>query len=241
MTINVRHAAKSEYRGAIFMKNSICFRCACVFSHENGDFIECPECHYRIETDAYERLVVYARRAFTYGYSYRMAYEREYLRDRSLSSRYSISVEEIWTFCALAVLSGIIGSTAYDILKAVIRKISDQFKAKGDSNQVKRIIEIVEDPDDFEMLITCIRDYHNGMSTLNPKIREVILEEINTDDLADTITPMIEEAFSSSVKEGGKLQREAVKLLVSQALKKPKIAENTLEKSDFDNFWQLFE
>jgi len=223
------------------MKNAICFRCACVFPLEKNDFIECPSCHSLVKTEAYEKLLNYAISAVTYGYHYRMRYERDFQQDNTLSTKYKISVEEIWTFCALAVLSGIIGNVAYDLLKAVIKKILDQFKSKGDLTQVDEITEIADDPDKFELLLTYLRDYYDGMIMLNPKIREAIMEEINGDVFSDTMPTVLLDTLSVNLKKSEINEQEIMEMLKSQVQNKKNTTKFHPENSDFDMFWKLFE
>lgn len=221
------------------MKNAICFQCACVFPQKSNMTIECPDCHYQADPQTYENLLAYATDAVNYGYHYRLLYENEYEYDTSLSTRASILVEEIWTFCALAALSGIIGNAAYDLLKTVILKIVGQFKQKNDSHQVEQIIKILEDPTQFELLMRYLKDFHNGMPGLNPTVKRAILEEMEVDALSQAIIPALTRTSSRGSKKYS--SEEIANRIMSQYRSKHQKANKSPERGDFEDFWQPFE
>jgi hypothetical protein len=58
-------------------------------------------------------MLCYASEAATFGHAYRVEYEKLHHRKEMEFTRYNIISSDIYTFCAIAALGGIIGGMAY--------------------------------------------------------------------------------------------------------------------------------
>lgn len=222
------------------MENLICIRCASVYEPSKDELYRCPKCSFVVKKEFYNKLINYAKGAAEYGYIYRLTYEQDYERDKTLSKRYKLSAEEIWTFCALAALSGIIGNVAYDVLKGATKKIIDQFKSKGDSGDINEIEDVMNNSDKFDLFIYYLTDYYNGMPNVNPAIRDTIVEEIQADSFSDTMSTLM---ASLEKPERISQKHQDINKILKETLSQEEITSDvqTPEQSDFDEFWQMFE
>lgn len=222
------------------MKNIICIRCASIYQPSKDDLFRCPNCSFTVEKEFYDKLINYAQGTAKYGYVYWLAYENDYKQVKTLPNKYAFSIDEIWIFCTLAALSGIIGNVTCDVPKGVMKKIIDQFKLKEKSDDVNGTKDIVDTSDQFSLFTQYITDYYNGVPNVNPKIRDVINEEIYADDFSEIMISLVLDSLKKS-KDLKKRQQEIIHILETQFDEKITSRKNPPEEGDFDEFWQLFE
>jgi hypothetical protein len=119
----------------------------------------CPRCGFQTSSVQYRRLLGYAEHLVRYGYQYRSLYENEMRAGHEERRYYLAPLHEAFSFIGLAILSGVIGNTAQDIIKAVIRRIRRQLtdnsladsatlqQLEAESGQLAvYIIELATDP-----------------------------------------------------------------------------------------------
>ncbi len=227
----------------------LCIYCATLFEPLSRDLVVCPNCHSTIPFEQYDRLIRYANAAVRFGYVYRRVYENQYQQDEQDSHvhihiRYSLPIDEILAFAALAVLSGIIGNLSYDIVKAVLKKIQEHFsdQATG-SGDLKRLIN---NSSEFNVFITYLTEYRDGLPHLNPMVKQAIFDELSVDVRMATeskIRKTIKETTTDEtpraefVEQVQKLQRT----FPQEEQKEMEAGTIPPDKNDFEGFWQLFE
>ena len=109
--------------------HSICLSCGTVRAETPADGTACPDCSFVFDSARHARVVSFARRAVRYGYQYRRIYERDIESGVDDRRHYAEKLNEVYTFIALAILSGILGNASYDAVKAAIRRIRATYPA----------------------------------------------------------------------------------------------------------------
>lgn len=248
------------------MQKTICTQCAAVFDTPKQRPLTCPNCHSPLEESGYSRLVSYAHAAVQYGYAYRLVYEEQYETNRNLPKRYSIPISDVLTFCALAAISGIVGNAAYDLIKAVINKILNQFEQQKTEDQIdeyeqqmqdddiSEMRQIINAPELFEVFMSYLADFYDGMPGANPTVKGAIFEEMTAESLRHIMAARYAHRSASMAIKGEPAQEEAqrqVQEYLESVGGKEKALDLLLDKAvanmpppdpkDFDKFWHLFE
>jgi hypothetical protein len=107
----------------------VCLGCANLTSDDNRGG-SCSKCGVQLSPDVYGKLLAYAERLVRYGYQYRGLYEDEVRDGEEQRRHYLLPLHEIFNFIGLAVLSGIVGNTAHELVKAAIGRIREQARTE---------------------------------------------------------------------------------------------------------------
>ena len=159
----------------------LCLHCAEVLPPGQVPAV-CPECRSPTDPINASHLLYFGRNAFKYGYQYRGCYEAEYRETRKVASRCQLlSFSEFMTFAAIAAASGIVGNAAYDLIKAVLRKLWRQARQSREPRELL-YAELFESDAGLRRFIDCIRDYTQGFARLrNRQVKGAIEDEILVD------------------------------------------------------------
>ena len=159
--------------------NFICTNCGQI--NDNESFI-CANCNTKIDEIEYFRLIDYARRAFHYGYSYRVEYEKQVAEHGEVQAKYSLFQPDQWyEWLAMAALSGAVGTYTTDLVKYVSKKILDMFSKKaaetGLSAEEQRTVDFLTDNGQLNKFSVYIIAYYNGLPRIDKRVEEAIIEE----------------------------------------------------------------
>ena len=107
-----------------------------------------------------------------FGHRYREIYEDQIANDGEVHTMASLYQPETWSqFVGMVVLSGIVGNAAYDLVKRVVKRITQQIKTpfagKSDS----------EIDQHLAILFRHYRDYLDSPEKIEPRVLEYIREE----------------------------------------------------------------
>lgn len=172
----------------------ICLSCANIYACESGsaEIWTCPACGTEIRADTYEPIMREARDAVQFGWNYRRRYERD-LRERGrIDTHYSLApYDEILSFIALAVISGIVGGASYDAAKAALRKILDFAGQKGRRGEESRIFSLIDNREDMELFLRYIDEYYTSFDEIDEAVRNAVFEEMVVDQISPTLERII--------------------------------------------------
>lgn len=159
----------------------LCLTCATLFDHR--ELIEsghCPACTAPINIDELMQLYEYAAETHYYGHQYRVTYEAQF-KENDTSTRYSLQFAgEAFAWIMLAMLSGVFGNVAYDVLKVVISRIREDVAAGKISDRDYTYLLTLSDEELGDILYSA-KQYVSGMEGLTREVREAIAEEIAAD------------------------------------------------------------
>ena len=113
----------------------------------------------------------------------------------------------------LAILSGVLGNAAYDVVKALVRRIVEQ---KASVTKLRSDQELLDlEPEAIDELIRLTKEHFETVAPYEERIRAAIVEEI----LADSVvhTPILAAKMLKAMTENGDEteanRREFVKLM----------------------------
>jgi len=101
----------------------LCLACASLFEPGKDEKLRCPDCGTLVARDRYERLRRYPDRITRFGFQYRALYQEELDAGVLESRAFVLPLHEVFTFVALAILSGVVGNAAYAAVEAAIKRI----------------------------------------------------------------------------------------------------------------------
>jgi len=190
--------------------NLLCLTCGNLILRTDL-FDTCPKCASRIDVHELLRLYEYAAHVYYYGHQYRLAYETQQQPEKKV--RYCIEFAgEAFAWTTLAVLSGVVGNAAYDIVHKVIENVRD---AVADGRIPDRDYSALLSLSDEELgdLLSSAKSYTNDMNGLNNEVRLAIIEEIAVD--AITEQPQLMAQLMKFMK-GGKISDKGKKKFAKQ-------------------------
>lgn len=159
----------------------LCLSCAALFDH--AELVEggyCPECNAPIDVDELIKLYEYAAETHYYGHQYRVVYEAQF-KGNDTGTRFSLEFAgEAFAWIMLAMLSGVFGNTANDILKIVIARIKEGVAAGKISDRDYTYLLTLSDGELGDILYSA-KQYVSDMEGLTREVREAIAEEIAAD------------------------------------------------------------
>lgn len=172
----------------------------------------CPSCGANIDVDELLRLYDYAAHVYYYGHQYRLAYaEQEHSEQRA---RYSLQFAgEAFAWTMLAVLSGVVGNAAYDLVKVIVTKIR---KAVADGKVNDRDYSALLSLSEKELndLFCSAKSFTNDMDGLTKEVRLAIIEEIAVDAMTHQPQLMAKMTqFMKGKKLGEKKKKKFIELL----------------------------
>lgn len=210
----------------------LCLNCGEINQNEE---LCCRNCGSELDTKEYNHLMKYSKRAFEYGFDYRLAYEEQVKNYGEVKVKFSlVSPENYQTWMAAAALSGMIGNLAYDLVKYVGKKIIEQLKTKEEplNYSEKIIIEIISDNNKLIQFTNYIQGYYKGNSKLNKEVEKAIIEEeiVHTmvgkdSEKIMTVLENYDEKETDPEKSFGEIFIASAKLAGENRLNKPKIEE----------------
>lgn len=151
----------------------LCLACATIFASGRGKIGRCPKCGWSVNVSDYHELFAEAGRVLRFGVLYRIVFEKDLEEDGEVRSMACLHEAPQWLiFCALAVLSGIIGNASYAAVKRVIHRVLP----KDDSARHYTTIVSFDDVQ-IHRLMTFARDYLDGLRSVSPELRELVAEE----------------------------------------------------------------
>ena len=153
---------------------TLCLSCATLTRERNGR--SCAVCGEAFGQDRQTCVLDVADFIVRYGYHYRRHYEKAGAEDRSF-----IDFDVLWTFVGVAVLSGILGNAAYDLVRSAIGRI---IKTSATSQPDRGVRRLLIDEEAFNKFSDYLEDYLRGMPELDPAIRSAISEEIFVHEIA---------------------------------------------------------
>ena len=165
----------------------LCLNCGEINQNEE---LCCRNCGSELDTKEYNHLMEYSKRAFEYGFDYRLAYEEQVKNYGEVKVKFSlVSPENYQTWMAAAALSGMIGNLAYDLVKYVGKKIIEQLKTKEEplNYSEKIIIEIISDNNKLIQFTNYIQGYYKGNSKLNKEVEKATYS--NVDSIINVLKP----------------------------------------------------
>ena len=125
----------------------------------------------------------YAAESYYYGHQYRLYYQVAF-RNGPTPPKLSLEFAgEALTWVMQAVLSGVVGNAAYDVLKIVIARIREQVSAGripgGDYDALLALSD-----EELGDLIVSARTYANDLDGITREVRAAIIEEIVADAMS---------------------------------------------------------
>lgn len=219
----------------------ICFACANIFREDNVDLLECPFCGNRVSKNKYEMILNDAREAVHYGWNYRRMYEKELEEKGRIDTHYYLAqYEEIFNFIAVAVLSGILGGVAYDIVKKVIIKISEFVKGNGSKEEKSKIFSLIDSEEDMNKFIQYIDEYYRSFENIDEEVRDAIFEEMIVDKMSTTLENIITQNADinmDEIKEISPFSEEEIFKSMIEVRRKTDMRERN-KNTMFSDFWE---
>ena len=170
----------------------LCFSCAKVYQGENAEILICPECGNEISIDKYESIMRDVRDAVYFGWNYRLQYEKDLEENGKINTHYYLEqCEEIINFIALAVVSGIVGGFAYDVVKKAVRSVADFVRKKGNLKEESKIFSLIENEEDMKKFVQYIEEYYTSFENINEEMRNAVFEEMLVDKISPTLENII--------------------------------------------------
>ncbi|PWS33219.1 hypothetical protein [Pedobacter paludis] len=178
------------------MSNSIKYLCTNC-GHIN-DSLLCQNCQNRTDESEYKKLSDYARRAVYYGYTYRVEYEDQVSKNGEVTVKFSLFQPDTWhEWLAMAALSGFVGTYATDLVKYVGKQILTLLKPKIDNKTLtdkeQDMVNFLSDNNQLNKFTIYINNYYAGVSTIDKKVEEAIIEE----EFADVASEEMKDEFAN--------------------------------------------
>lgn len=124
--------------------------------------LSCKICGRLIDREAYLRLIAIAHDAVRYGYQYRKKYEedeaRQTSRKRTRTAYYLVQLGPHFDWIGLAIISGVLGNAAWDVVKLVIKKAIDYAKEDYE-NLIEYEKRLVDNSQRLDELVEYVKQY----------------------------------------------------------------------------------
>ncbi|MDB5391809.1 MAG: hypothetical protein JWM11_7455 [Planctomycetaceae bacterium] len=126
--ISSTHDLSQFVRPESYQLNWICFRCGRL-AHDNApDILSCESCGKTYALRRYRQLLDKGRDIVKYGIGYRRAYEEQFCEHGKIVTWYSLQDPTLVEAAVGAIVSGVVGNFAYDVLKNILRQLYGQIK-----------------------------------------------------------------------------------------------------------------
>jgi hypothetical protein len=145
--------------------------------------MSCYRCGISISSEESEEVFQYAAETYYYGYQYRVYYENAFRSSPDVPKPCLAFAGEAFIWITLAMLSGIIGNAAYDVVKVVLKDLRDQAKGRRAEDRSYSLLADVTDKE-LDELFQYARDYYHGLESLRKEVRAAIIEEIVVDEIS---------------------------------------------------------
>lgn len=165
------------------IKNILCLSCGAILPRTGQDIVTCSRCGASINTSDSDDIFHYAAETYHYGYQYRVYYERAYQLSTSPPQPSLAFAGEAFVWVMLAMLSGVIGGAAYDLVKTVIADLREQSRTRRSEDKSYDALLNVTD-EELEEMFQYARDYYQGLESIRKEVRAAIIEEIVADEIS---------------------------------------------------------
>ena len=170
-------------------KEIFCINCGHINDYKNVH--KCEICGYNYNIKNYRFLMEYAFNAVRYGYEYREEYEEQIDKYGEVNLCYSLAEPEtLYGWLALAALSGIVGSSAFEIVRYVARQIYRKLELKNKETDLndkrEQILEFLSNEESLTRFSSYIQDYYNDLSNIKDEVKKAIISEEIADFAAGT-------------------------------------------------------
>lgn len=195
----------------------------------------CPRCNSAIDADELLRLYDYAAHVYYYGHQYRLAYEAQ----QQTTHRYCLQFAgEAYAWTMLAVLSGVVGNAAYDLVKIIVVNIRDAV-ATGEIKDRDYSALLALSDEELNDLFSSAKSYTNDMDGLTKEVRLAIVEEIAVDAMTHQPQLMAQMMkFMEGKKFGAKKKQKFFELLRTTVAQQKRIHP---KKGSLNDRWNRIE
>lgn len=181
------------------------------FSFIDDKELSCEKCGYSTRKLPVRTAYDYAKFVFIYGHQYKQHYEEQLAKQNELTVNGNLEAPHpLHALISLPLLSGIVGTTSWFLVKAAITNIVDSFNEKNETD-----FEIPED--DLKVLNANFREFVNNFANADPKVRNAVFEEMfaaecNAKD-KEKLLNLRKKAHTAKGEEQKHLQEKATKML----------------------------
>lgn len=136
-----------------------CLGCASVLPPFTEQELVCPRCGHRMTSKGYRQILEIAYSAARYGYQYRRQHESD--RANGITGRhyYLVELSRPFEWIALAIVSGVLGNAAWEVIKIVVQRAVDY--ANENRNSLKDFeLKILDSPDKMEEFTQYVKEYN---------------------------------------------------------------------------------
>lgn len=219
-------------------ERAICLSCATVFQSDYESDLDCVSCGRIIPRQRYTRLVRSAAAAARYGFQYRDRYRAD-AQNGPLHSRYCLAaLDAVFTWIALAVISGVLGNASWESIQKVIKKILDSNATMtGESHNA--VIELIEDTDKLERFATDVLAFNRRVRIESDLIEAAVEEEYVVDLMIGVISDNPE--VSSALTSAGSEERKVLVAGLVAAMRAAQAEAAPLTEEEVEDLWAQVE
>lgn len=163
--------------------NILCLSCGAILPRAEQGLVTCSRCSASINIRDLDDIFHYAAETYHYGYQYRVYYERAYQLSASPPKPSLAFAGEAFVWVMLAMLSGVIGGVAYDLVKTVVADLREQSRTRRSEDKSYDALLNVTD-EELEKMFQYARDYYQGLASIQKEVRADIFEEIVADEVS---------------------------------------------------------
>lgn len=213
----------------------ICPTCAS-FELQNNRGFECINCGSVHKTRHLKLTHDYAAHVYLYGHLYREDYQKQVDKHGEVEIYYCIEPESIYKFIGLAMLSGVIGNLAWDLIKTATFKIISEYNKAFEKNHEISEEELNKIYRSFDIFLK-----HSG--EIDNEVMAGIIQEILAHESGKAgkklVMSNIRSMINDNPREKEKLIQENIKLLrkMSKTIQKKIRKKQEAEDEDFSNYW----
>lgn len=213
----------------------ICPQCA-TFNVRTQKTSECLNCGSSISKRHLRLVHDYAKYVYTYGHMYRSRYQDQVDNTGEVGIKFAITPDSIYHYIGLAMLSGVVGNIAWEVVKTAAKKIVVSYNSRFNENKELSDQELHEIFRSFEIFL-------KHMDDMNEDVKAAIFEEIFAHESGKYGKKMMENSVKQFVagnqKEKAYFEKANQKLLkkVSKELKRRVRKLQEAEDESFDDYW----
>ena len=213
----------------------ICPTCA-TFELQNDKGFECVNCgtvhntrHLKITHD-------YAAYVYLYGHLYREDYQKQVDKHGEVKIYYCLEPDSIYKFIGLAMLSGVIGNLAYDLIKTASLKIIAEYNMIFEKNH-----EISEE--ELNNIYRSFEIFLKHSDQIDKEVMDGIIQEVLAHKSGKVLKKLamnnIQSMIKSNPREIERIRQENTELIkiMSKTIRKKIRKKQEAENEDFSNYW----
>jgi len=190
------------------MKKTVCLNCGEIYVLTN----DCSYCGF--SNLQFQDILNGSKGIFTYGYSYRVYYEKQLESKGKIDSKPSLFVPEtIPELLTVFALGGIIGSFSYNVFTMLAKKLISLIREEKIEDKYSEIIKLITNDDELKSFFNYVSDYYWQRPTLDETVKSSINEEVMADFISNSICKSgYSKTFEMKDKdEASKLRLEIIK------------------------------